>query len=80
MLGCSGLSGGLTWRMGDYCFEGNGSLRLSTLQQGKGLVKVNGQPLSLVQPEILRFKVRISHPIHIPLLSAASMELSHEET
>jgi ribosomal protein S9 len=28
------------------------------LQQGKGLVKVNGQPLSLVQPEILRFKVR----------------------
>ncbi|KAJ9483201.1 hypothetical protein VN97_g10213 [Penicillium thymicola] len=26
-------------------------------KQGKGLVKVNGQPLSLVQPEILRFKV-----------------------
>ncbi|CCF39395.1 40S ribosomal protein S16 [Colletotrichum higginsianum] len=24
---------------------------------GKGLVKVNGKPLSLVQPEILRFKV-----------------------
>ena len=24
---------------------------------GKGLIKVNGQPLSLVQPEILRFKV-----------------------
>ncbi|KAK6331967.1 40S ribosomal protein S16 [Orbilia javanica] len=24
---------------------------------GKGLVKVNGSPLSLVQPEILRFKV-----------------------
>ena len=28
------------------------------LQQGKGLIKVNGQPISLVQPEILRFKVR----------------------
>ncbi|KAI4162827.1 MAG: hypothetical protein LQ342_003544 [Letrouitia transgressa] len=27
------------------------------LQAGKGLVKVNGKPLSLVQPEILRFKV-----------------------
>ncbi|KAI1963264.1 40S ribosomal protein S16 [Ophidiomyces ophidiicola] len=26
-------------------------------QQGKGLIKVNGQPISLVQPEILRFKV-----------------------
>jgi small subunit ribosomal protein S16e len=26
-------------------------------QAGKGLVKVNGKPLSLVQPEILRFKV-----------------------
>jgi len=24
---------------------------------GKGLIKVNGQPLSLVQPEVLRFKV-----------------------
>jgi len=27
------------------------------LQAGKGLVKVNGSPLALVQPEILRFKV-----------------------
>ncbi|KAJ5242848.1 uncharacterized protein N7469_001175 [Penicillium citrinum] len=26
-------------------------------KQGKGLIKVNGQPISLVQPEILRFKV-----------------------
>ncbi|KAF7846456.1 hypothetical protein BT93_L4308 [Corymbia citriodora subsp. variegata] len=26
-------------------------------RKGKGLIKVNGQPLSLVQPEILRFKV-----------------------
>jgi len=26
-------------------------------KEGKGLVKVNGKPLSLVQPEILRFKV-----------------------
>ncbi|KAL3249299.1 hypothetical protein ABHI18_011678 [Aspergillus niger] len=25
--------------------------------QGKGMIRVNGQPLSLVQPEILRFKV-----------------------
>ncbi|KAL4965601.1 40S ribosomal protein uS9 [Aspergillus stella-maris] len=25
-------------------------------KQGKGLIKVNGQPLALVQPEILRFK------------------------
>jgi small subunit ribosomal protein S16e len=24
---------------------------------GKGIVKVNGKPLSLVQPEILRYKV-----------------------
>ena len=28
-------------------------------QAGKGLVKVNGKPLSLTQPEILRFKVRL---------------------
>ena len=28
-------------------------------QAGKGLVKVNGSPLGLVQPEILRFKVRV---------------------
>lgn len=27
-------------------------------QSGSGLIKVNGQPLSLVQPQILRFKVR----------------------
>lgn len=26
-------------------------------RQGKGLVKVNGKPLSLVEPQILRFKV-----------------------
>ncbi|CRG86774.1 40S ribosomal protein S16 [Talaromyces islandicus] len=26
-------------------------------KQGKGLVKVNGQPLQLVKPEVLRFKV-----------------------
>lgn len=26
-------------------------------QAGKGLIKVNGKPLALVQPEILRFKV-----------------------
>ncbi|KIV89975.1 40S ribosomal protein S16-B [Exophiala mesophila] len=26
-------------------------------KKGKGLIKVNGKPLSLVQPEILRFKV-----------------------
>lgn len=39
----------------------NNILRLFDLQQGKGLIKVNGQPLSLVQPEILRFKVRTSN-------------------
>ncbi len=33
-------------------------MKLTIEQQGKGLIKVNGQPLSLVQPEILRFKVR----------------------
>lgn len=27
------------------------------MKAGKGLVKVNGKPLNLVQPEILRFKV-----------------------
>jgi small subunit ribosomal protein S16e len=26
-------------------------------KQGKGLIKVNGRPLSLVEPQILRFKV-----------------------
>jgi hypothetical protein len=26
-------------------------------KQGKGLVKVNGKPLALVEPQILRFKV-----------------------
>ncbi|RQM06438.1 hypothetical protein DH86_00002272, partial [Scytalidium sp. 3C] len=26
-------------------------------QAGKGLIKVNGKPLSLLQPEVLRFKV-----------------------
>jgi hypothetical protein len=40
----------------------NSTLRLFDLQQGKGLIKVNGQPLSLVQPEILRFKVRFTQP------------------
>merc|ERR1712078_720816 len=34
---------------------------------GKGLVKVNGRPLQLVQPEILRFKV------YEPLLVLASI-------
>lgn len=26
-------------------------------KQGKGLIKVNGKPLSLVEPQIMRFKV-----------------------
>ncbi|KAL1968573.1 hypothetical protein VTN77DRAFT_1783 [Rasamsonia byssochlamydoides] len=26
-------------------------------KQGKGLIKINGQPLTLIKPEILRFKV-----------------------
>src|SRR6195952_5704416 len=30
---------------------------MSVQKSGKGLVKVNGKPLNLVQPEILRFKV-----------------------
>ncbi|MCJ1296180.1 40S ribosomal protein S16 [Xylographa carneopallida] len=34
---------------------------------GKGLVKVNGKPLALMQPEILRFKVNSSVPSpHMP--------------
>ncbi|KAL4935839.1 hypothetical protein BDV06DRAFT_217125 [Aspergillus oleicola] len=37
------------------CF-GKKKTALTTEQQGKGLIKVNGQPLALVQPEILRFK------------------------
>lgn len=34
-------------------------LQLTIIQQGKGLIKVNGKPLSLTQPEILRFKVSL---------------------
>ena len=34
-------------------------------KKGKGLVKINGKPLALVQPEILRFKVHTS-PTPIP--------------
>jgi ribosomal protein S9 len=49
----------------------NSTLRLFDLQQGKGLIKVNGQPLSLVQPEILRFKVRYSITAH-PNTTAAT--------
>ncbi|KAI0127806.1 ribosomal protein S9/S16, partial [Xylariales sp. AK1849] len=30
---------------------------LAECKQGSGVVKVNGKPLSLVQPEVLRFKV-----------------------
>ncbi len=26
-------------------------------KQGKGLVKVNGQPLGLIEPQVLRYKV-----------------------
>ena len=33
-------------------------------QQGKGLVKVNGMPLNLVTPEILRFKVHLAYNLH----------------
>lgn len=42
-------------------------------QAGKGLVKVNGKPLSLLQPEILRFKVR--GPVRCP-----SCPLTHRLT
>jgi hypothetical protein len=34
-------------------------------QSGNGLIKVNGRPLSLVQPEVLRFKVRTQRNIFI---------------
>lgn len=59
-LGLDGFESGDFWRHGawDTTTWKYGMLRLFDLQQGKGLVKVNGQPLSLVQPEILRFKVR----------------------
>ncbi|KAK2072317.1 hypothetical protein P8C59_006677 [Phyllachora maydis] len=33
------------------------AIALATTQQGKGLIKVNGKPLHLVEPAILRFKV-----------------------
>ena len=32
-------------------------MAVSHCKRGKGLIKVNGIPLELVQPEILRFKV-----------------------
>ena len=31
---------------------------------GKGLIKVNGSPINLVQPEILRFKVLLLPVLH----------------
>jgi hypothetical protein len=37
--------------------EGRRKEELILKQAGKGLIKVNGKPLALVQPEILRFKV-----------------------
>ena len=40
--------------------EANGkssTLAVAHCKAGKGLIKVNGKPLELVQPEILRFKV-----------------------
>lgn len=37
------------------------------VKAGSGLIKVNGKPLSLVQPEILRFKVRTATA---PILSS----------
>ncbi|KAJ9152035.1 30S ribosomal protein S9 [Pleurostoma richardsiae] len=38
------------------------AIAVSTCKAGKGLVKVNGKPLSLVQPEVLR------HKLYEPLL------------
>jgi hypothetical protein len=32
------------------------------VKKGKGLIKVNGVPIELVQPETLRFKAPPSHP------------------
>lgn len=40
--------------------DGNGEQSLTghiNSQAGKGLIKVNGKPLSLVEPGLLRFKV-----------------------
>lgn len=39
-------------------WEGNANGDPLGRQAGKGLIKVNGKPLALVEPEILRFKVR----------------------
>jgi small subunit ribosomal protein S16e len=50
---------------------------LLQLKEGKGLVKVNGKPLSLVQPEILRFKVY--EPLLILGLDKFGMLLSKPE-
>lgn len=51
------------------------------MQKGKGLVKVNGKPLALIQPEVLRFKVTPikSFSLHEAVkltLSLRSMSLS----
>jgi len=45
--------------MNEQCINARKRIRILTRwnQAGKGLVKVNGKPLNLVQPEILRFKV-----------------------
>lgn len=57
--GCRPLQGawGIPPTGRDDCWIQVGMLTLRVLQAGKGLVKVNGKPLSLIQPEILRFKV-----------------------
>ena len=44
-------------------------------KKGKGLIKVNGQPLSLVQPEILRFKVSIEHDLALLKVENGSTSL-----
>jgi hypothetical protein len=45
------------------------------LQAGKGLIKVNGRPLQLVQPEILRFKVRTTILLQFPSKSSRLFRL-----
>ncbi|KAF3491090.1 40S ribosomal protein S16 [Arthroderma uncinatum] len=48
-------------------------------KQGKGLIKVNGQPLALVKPELLKFKVR-KYPRLEPTVERKWKETDGEET
>ncbi len=54
---CRPLQGTLRRRRESARSRIRDNLLTNNTQAGKGLIKVNGKPLSLVQPEILRFKV-----------------------